>query len=791
MINNAPPTNYHVTIAINKKEQLRPLLILGYYIAKCRGGKMTVVHVSRSGKIPDWLENYIKSNNVNVDIICQQETSAAKGILQYVKRNRPNLLLVGWKGDVSKVGYLLSTTLDMVLFQAQCDVMIVRANSTWPESSLFHKSQINVLAPIAGGPNVPIGADIIVDALPHAITKAIYIVPDIADSAKVDEGKLFLDRFIEIWVDNPPLSTQVVMARNITEGILAESKNHDIVVLGAGRDSILDRFLFGQIPQKVGQKFPKTTIIYKKFDGSFGTFLLRLWRRSTHFLPIMSQKEQIDLYQEVRNGARPDVDFFMMIGLAAGIAALGLLLNSPAVIIGAMLVAPLMSAIMGIGLAIVQSDIRLLRISIESTFRGIMLAILMGFIFGLVFLNIDPTAEVLARTQPSLLDLGVALVSGLAGAYAICRKDVSSSLPGVAIAAALVPPLVTVGLGSAWAIRTVITMGFAIALVELQIAGGALLLFLTNLIAIVAASGLIFFSYGFRPHHKKDDQLWVFKQGAIVAMIFLAIVVIILASLTVRSFREVSLAKAESAFNQNIEQVLHEEIQNISLRASLDKWKKSDGEDDTFHLEVYVRSPYNISHREVVDMQTNVASKLDLDRTFSLVVIVLRTTEVDPIVPPTPTSTPTNTPTHTSTPTPTPTNTPTPTYTFTPTSTPTATNTPTNTRTPTKTPTPILSSTRTSTSFPTDTPTSTSTFTITPTPTPLSAVVGDTQGNGLRLRDVPAGRRIGNLPEGTSVKVLNRNIKRVDDIVWVEIILEDGRHAWVAREYLEITPHLP
>ena len=151
-------------------------------------------------------------------------------------------------------------------------------------------------------------------------------------------------------------------------------------------------------------------------------------------------------------------------------SSLGLLLNSPAVIIGAMLVAPLMSAIVGLGLGVVEGDSHLLVAAAWATFRGMILAILIGVFLGLVIPDASATPEIMARTRPSVLDLGVALASGAAGAYALCRKNVSAGLAGVAIAAALVPPLTTVGIG--------------VALGRGDIAGGALLLLLTNLIAI-------------------------------------------------------------------------------------------------------------------------------------------------------------------------------------------------------------------------------------------------------------------------------------------------------------------
>jgi len=220
-------------------------------------------------------------------------------------------------------------------------------------------------------------------------------------------------------------------------------------MLGASRESTVNRVLFGDIPEKVAAASPAPVIIVKRRVGPMTNWLRRALDRLSAWMPRVSAEERVDVYRSIRRGARPDADYFVMIGLAAAIASFGLLLNSPAVIIGAMLVAPLMAAIVGLGMGIMMGDVRLLKLAASATLRGMLLAITVGFVIGLLASNSIQTGEVLSRTQPALLDLGVALASGAAGAYALCRKDVSASLPGVAIAAALVPPLATVGIGLA------------------------------------------------------------------------------------------------------------------------------------------------------------------------------------------------------------------------------------------------------------------------------------------------------------------------------------------------------
>jgi len=219
-------------------------------------------------------------------------------------------------------------------------------------------------------------------------------------------------------------------------------------------------------------------------------------------LPDLTPAERVEIYKQVHRNARPRRDFLIMIALAAGIAGLGLRLNSPAVLIGAMLISPLMSAIVGLGLGAVRADRRLMSISGSALAQGILVAVAMGIVAAWAIPGTEPTAEIMARTEPSLLDLGVALISGLAGAYAICRRDASSALVGVAIAVALVPPLVTAGIGLAW--------------LNWPIAGGAALLFITNLIAISAASELLFLILGFGPQLNRQSERSLFTGSLVM-----------------------------------------------------------------------------------------------------------------------------------------------------------------------------------------------------------------------------------------------------------------------------------
>lgn len=180
------------------------------------------------------------------------------------------------------------------------------------------------------------------------------------------------------------------------------------------------------------------------------------------------------------------VSYWLEIFFSAGIAALGLVTNSPAVIIGAMLISPLMGPIMATGMALAAGDLYLAIKAIGKLLASVVLAVALSglMVWLLPFHSI--TSEVLSRTNPNLLDLAIALFSGLAGAVAVCRSSSASgvtTLPGVAIAVALMPPLCAIGFG----------LGDG---ANLRIMGGAGLLFLTNLVAITTCAFLVFLLVG-------------------------------------------------------------------------------------------------------------------------------------------------------------------------------------------------------------------------------------------------------------------------------------------------------
>lgn len=188
------------------------------------------------------------------------------------------------------------------------------------------------------------------------------------------------------------------------------------------------------------------------------------------------------VHSEISDGSEPALRFYILVAVSTLIASFGLIANSTAVVIGAMLVAPLMTPIFGVSLALVRGEPKLLGRAARAEIFGVAAAVTMGFILGLLLGDIEPTPEMLSRTRPNLFDLIVAVLAGFAGAYALVDEKISPALPGVAIATAIVPPLANSGL--------------CLALGEVRGGIGSFLLFFANFLSILIVASGTFISSG-------------------------------------------------------------------------------------------------------------------------------------------------------------------------------------------------------------------------------------------------------------------------------------------------------
>ncbi len=233
--------------------------------------------------------------------------------------------------------------------------------------------------------------------------------------------------------------------------------------------------------------------------------------------------------------------YYILTTLAVIIATFGLILNSAATVIGAMLVAPLMSPVLLSSMALVTGHIQIFKKAIDASIKGIILSIIIATFISLFIPIYELPTEVLIRSHPAILDMFIALAAGAVGMFVVVKRD-SATLPGVAISVSLMPPLSVIGIG--------------LATRNYPVASGAALLFITNLIAIITSGAAILFLFGFKPYTKNKEG--VVRQGATFGIALLIILAIILTS----SFIKVSQSEKIKA---NIKDELNRQLQALNV----------------------------------------------------------------------------------------------------------------------------------------------------------------------------------------------------------------------------------
>jgi uncharacterized hydrophobic protein (TIGR00271 family) len=502
---------YRVLVPIANPATAGTLLRLAGVLARQKGGEVLALQVVT---VPDQvpleegrhraavsrvlLERAMaqaKEEGFAIQTMTRVAHSVADGILDTAREETVDMILLGWRGYTRSAGASMGPVIDAVIHDAPCEVTVAKGEE-WSGAR-------RILVPTAGGPHAPIAARlamVLAEAYGSEVT-AVYVQLGRATPQQMEENKRRIERTLNGLAFERQPEQKVIVAESVVEGIVREAEGYDLVLLGASEQGLFDQFVFGSIPQQIAARVPKTAVIVRRYGGATDFWARKLTRGMLSLFPRLNVEEQLELREAMRDSARPGVNFFVLIVLSSIIATLGLLLNSAAVVIGAMLVAPLMSPILGFSLGMVLGDVRLIRLSIEAVFKGVTLALVIAVLIGILSPFKELTDEIMARTQPTLLDLTVALASGMAGAYSLSREEVSAALPGVAISAALMPPLSVAGLG--------LSLGMP------QVAGGAFLLFIANIAAISLAGVIVFILLGVRSQTWQPEEHRRIRRGLI------------------------------------------------------------------------------------------------------------------------------------------------------------------------------------------------------------------------------------------------------------------------------------
>lgn len=501
-----------------------------------------------------------------------------------------------------------------------CDIGILRGDWEQLDRDPSENHISKILVPSAGGPNTTAAFDLLSPLCEQREITALYIAPTYLGNRERAHGYNVLRQLLQLTDVHRFVQRKVVSSPNAAVGIIDEAAgDYDLVILGANEDT-LDRVLFGDIVGRVVRESKKPVLIMRRHRAIGSGFVASLDWRLRQLMPHLDREARHETYSRIRQNSRAEVSYYVLISLAAAIAGFGLLQNSPAVVIGAMLVAPLMSPIVGVGMSMVLGEVRFLRMAVQSVFQGVGLALLVGCLVGVFWIGQDILpSEVLARTAPNLLDLGIAIFSGFAAAYALCYSQAAGALPGVAIAAALVPPLATVGI-------CLVTGNFDLAL-------GALLLFGTNFISIVNASALVFFVLGFRPTSSEKAEQMLQLRTFRLALALFALNAVILGFATFNLFQDAAIDTAvEKAIEQSVA-----EMALTSVDIKIDEPPQVNPNADNraiLEIELTVRSPRRLLVTEANNLQDSIREKLALAEVpfeeVALDLTVIQVAELEP-----------------------------------------------------------------------------------------------------------------------------------------------------------------
>ena len=333
---------------------------------------------------------------------------------------------------------------------------------------------------------------------------------------------------------------------------------------------------------------------------------------SKRIFSIVPEQQKKTLYASIKSNSPGDASYYFLVSLGAVVATFGLLSNSTAVIIGAMLISPIMSPIIGMSFSITTGDSRLFSQSIKAIIFGALLALIISVFVTLLLPSSALTSEMLARSKPTTIDLIVALASGAAAAYTMCHNKGLTVLPGVAIATALMPPLCVVGSG--------------LALSNYSVAFGGTLLFLANLIAINLSAAVIFEIVGFTT---KDDTTIENEDGTVVVAehkkhrLLLSITAFVIISIPLSYFMYNAIATERT--DKTIQDALKSAI---STHDGVDlvnySYKYSDNK---YYISTVVRSDTSLDGNDIIEMENYLESKLNKPAEVTMKIVFA--TEID------------------------------------------------------------------------------------------------------------------------------------------------------------------
>ncbi|MBU0598087.1 TIGR00341 family protein [Patescibacteria group bacterium] len=349
--------------------------------------------------------------------------------------------------------------------------------------------------------------------------------------------------------------------------------------------------MLGGLPKKQNNKAERSIEkIEKKIEEPV--------KKYVHFFRMDESRRQ-KFSEEIKDKAKPDFDFVLLTIFSAIIIALGLIIDNAAVVIGGMIIAPLFWPVLSLSLAVIRGNVRQIRKSIFTILKATLLIFIVSFIVAIISPYLGESRELLLRTKPTLFELFIALAAGFIGAFAVAHPKLSAALAGVVAAVALVPPLAA--------------MGVLFAQGEFILAGGAALLYFTNLIAITLSSVILFMLVGVKfPTRQTSKDVAVSNISWFV--IFLIIIAIPLTLVM------------KGILNENKERgIIREVVEQYTINTKVTSLTIDD-EGDVVDINVTLQSPYELTSSHINRLSDILISRLE--SSVNLQVKVIPTYEV-------------------------------------------------------------------------------------------------------------------------------------------------------------------
>lgn len=312
----------------------------------------------------------------------------------------------------------------------------------------------------------------------------------------------------------------------------------------------------------------------------------------------IDKERQKKVYHEIKESAQGDFDFFVLTIFSGIIITLGLVVDSSAVVIGGMLLAPLVWPILSLSLGIVKGRSKLIQDSAFTLLKSTLLIFVIAIIIGII----SPSyalkgTEFLSRTSPTVFELFIALAAGFIGAFVIAYPKIGAAIAGVVVAAALVPPIAV--------------MGVAVAHSNIGLAGGAFLLYLSNLIAVTFSASVLFFIAKFKgPSSEKGQERM--KSNMRWTLLFLLVLAVPLFLITSNTIRE------------NKQQKIVREIVSATIPEAVITSVNIDDKSEISIVNVTIQCSENSTRSQISDLENVLSKKIKKE-------IILRITVV-PII---------------------------------------------------------------------------------------------------------------------------------------------------------------